>query len=115
MTRATFSFLSILAIAAIPACGQTPAAARAPRTADARPNLTGIWQALNAANWDIQTHGAQAGDVAALGAVGAVPPGIGVVEGETLPYLPAAAAKKRDNAAHRWTADPERSEERRVG
>jgi hypothetical protein len=106
MTRAKFFFLSILAIAAIPASGQAPAATRAPRAADNRPNLSGIWQALNAANWDILTHGAEAGPPA-LGAVGAIPPGIGVVEGDTIPYLPAAAAKKQENAAHRWTDDPE--------
>jgi len=104
MTRATFSFLSLLAIATLPASGQAPV--RAARAADARPNLSGIWQALNAANWDILTHGAEAG-TPALGAIGAVAPGIGVVEGDTLPYLPAAMATKQENAAHRWTADPE--------
>jgi len=28
---------------------------KAPRTADGKPNLNGIWQALNTANWDLQT------------------------------------------------------------
>jgi hypothetical protein len=36
--------------------GQRPAPAyRATRTVDGKPNLDGIWQALNTANWDIQT------------------------------------------------------------
>ena len=84
---------------------QTPAN-RGPRTVDGKPDLNGIWQALNKANWDIETHGPSQGP-ADLGAIGSIPPGIGVVEGDTLPYLPAAVAKKKENFAHRWTADPE--------
>jgi hypothetical protein len=68
-----------------------------PRAPDGRPDLSGIWQALNTAAWDIQDHGARQG----------VPAGIGVVEGNDLPYQPWAVGKKRDNFAHRATADPE--------
>ena len=106
-STAKFVLIGVMAIAAIPAAGQAPAANRGPRTADGKPNLNGIWQALNTANWDILTHGAQAGNVPTLGAVGAIPPGMGVVEGDAIPYLPAAAAQKKDNFAKRWTADPE--------
>ena len=63
---------------------------RAPRTADGKPNLNGIWQSLNTANWDIQGHAARASQIVALGAAGAVPAGLGVVEGNELPYLAAA-------------------------
>jgi hypothetical protein len=70
--------------------GQTPPAKRA-----ARPDLNGIWQVLNTAAWDIQDHPGQLG----------VPPGLGVVEGNEIPYQPGAAAKKRDNFAKRATAD----------
>ena len=80
---------------------------QAARTADGKPNLNGIWQALNTANWDIQEHAARPGLVVALGAVGAVPAGLGVVEGDEIPYLPAAAAKKKENFENRLTADPE--------
>jgi hypothetical protein len=99
---------AVLAIGlfAFPAAGQTPAY-RAPRTVDGRPDLNGIWQALNTANWDIQDHSASAGPVASLGAAGAVPPGQGVVEGEEIPYLPEALKKKKENLANRFTADPE--------
>ena len=78
-----------------------------PRTADRKPNLNGIWQAMNSANWDLEDHAAQPGQVVALGAIGAVPPGIGVVEGGTIPYLPAAAKKKQENYANRLKNDPE--------
>jgi hypothetical protein len=77
-----------------------------PRRPDGKPNLNGIWQAINTANWDVQTHGAAQGPFN-LGAIGAIPPGLGVVEGDEIPYLPAALAKKKENFEKRWTEDPE--------
>ena len=79
----------------------------APRTPDGKPNLNGIWQVLNTANWDLEPHQAQPSAVLALGAAGAVPPGPGVVEGNEIPYQPWAAAKKKENGANWLTADPE--------
>ena len=67
------------------------------RTRDGKPDLSGIWQVMNTAAWDIQDHSAQKG----------VPAGQGVVEGNELPYLPAAIAKKKANFENRATADPE--------
>jgi hypothetical protein len=90
----------------IPASGQGQTY-RAPRTADGRPNLTGIWQAMNTANWDIQAHVARAGPVVALGAAFSVAPGLGVVEGNEIPYQPWAAAKKKENGENWLTRDPE--------
>ncbi len=84
-----------------------PAFSQIQRTADGKPDFSGIWQALNAANWDLQTHAAEAGPFSALGAIGAVAPGEGVVEGGTLPYLPAAAKQQKVNFEKRWTDDPE--------
>ncbi len=83
------------------------AAYKAPRGADGKPNLNGIWQAMNTANWDVQGHAAQPGLVVALGAAGAEPGGLGVVEGDEIPYLPDAAKKKKENFDNRLTADPE--------
>src|SRR5262245_47389495 len=80
---------------------------KAKRTAYGAPDLNGIWQALNTANWDLQDHAARPGQVVSLGAIGAVPAGLGVVEGNEIPYLPAAAAKKKENFENRLTADPE--------
>ena len=36
-------------------------ASKAPGTHDGKPNFSGIWQALNTANWDIEPHSAQPG------------------------------------------------------
>jgi hypothetical protein len=99
-------FAGALCLAAIPASSQS-AASKAPRTADGRPNLNGIWQSLNTANWDIQGHSAQAGHIVSEGARGAEPAGLGIVEGEEIPYLPAALAQKKANWEHRFTDDPE--------
>jgi len=96
--------ITVLQWGVLPTSGQE--AYRAPRTADGKPNLNGIWQALNTANWDLQTHAARPGLVA-MGAAGAVPAGVGVVEGNEIPYLPEAAAKKKENFENRLTADPE--------
>jgi hypothetical protein len=98
--RVAVLFLVATAVSAQPAY-------RAPRMPDGKPNLNGIWQALNTANWDLQEHAARPGLVLALGAAGAEPGGPGVVEGGEIPYLPAAKAKKKANFDQRLTADPE--------
>ena len=71
-----------------------------------KPNLSGMWQALNTANWELEAHAAEAGPPA-LGALAAVPPGTSVVVGGEIPYLPAAQAQRKKNREQRWTADPE--------
>src|SRR5579864_5105524 len=95
-----------LLLAASSSLAQTPAY-RAPRTADGKPDLNGIWQALSTADWDLEGHAAAMGPVPSLGAVFAKPPGLGVVEGDEIPYLPAMAAKKRENQASWTKLDPE--------
>jgi hypothetical protein len=74
---------------------------------DGKPNLNGIWQAMNTANWDLQEHAARPGLVVALGAEAAEPGGPGVVEGGEIPYLPAAKEIRKKNFEQRLTADPE--------
>jgi len=90
VTAATLAILS----GVMPVAGQAPAY-RAPRTPDGRPNLNGIWQALNEANWDIEGHSAAPGRVLALGAEDAVVPGLGIVEGGPLPYLRRRRQRRR--------------------
>ena len=82
--------------------------------------MNGIWQTLNTANWDIEAHAARpalamrpgpvvpvpAKEVLAFGAIGAVPPGMGVVDGGEIPYTPEALAKKKENQENWLYARP---------
>jgi hypothetical protein len=102
----TTMLAGVMILCAIPASSQQ-APFKAPRTADGKPNLNGIWQAMNTANWDLQPHSAAPGMLWQAGAAGSEPAGLGVVEGGEIPYLPAALAKKNANYANRLALDPE--------
>ena len=113
------SLAALLVAGVLPLAAQTY---RAPRSPSGHADLNGIWQVLNEANYDIQEHVAQpamalqpgpygpvpAAAVLALGAVGSVPPGVGVVEGGgELPYKPEALAQKKKNQQDWLNLDPE--------
>jgi hypothetical protein len=97
--------VALVCMTGLSAWGQT--AYRAPRTSDGHPNMNGIWQAINTANWDLQDHASSTSPIVADGALGAMPGGPGVVEGGEIPYLPAAKAKRDENAKKRMELDPE--------
>ncbi len=92
-----------------------------PRAPDGHPDLNGIWQVLNSANYDIEAHEARAAlafqpgpfgpvpaePVLALGAVGAVPAGLGIVNGQEIPYQAWALEQRDDNRANWLDRDPE--------
>ncbi len=92
-----------------------------PETASGKPDLNGIWQALGNAHWDIEPHEARAAlamqpgpvvpvpanEVLAMGAVGSVPSGVGIVVGGEIPYLPGALAMRNENRENWLTRDPE--------
>jgi hypothetical protein len=103
---------------AAPAAG----AYKAPRGPDhVHPDFNGVWEALNTANWDLEPHMARAAlqmragpvipvpakEIVALGAVGSVPGGPGVVEGGMIPYKPEALKTRNENRADYLARDPE--------
>jgi hypothetical protein len=96
---------ALLLSAAAPATAQTTY--RPPRAADGHADLSGIYQALNTANWDLEDHSPQAGTMWQTGAINSEPAGESVVEGGAIPYKPAALEKKKANFANRRTNDPE--------
>ena len=110
--------VTVVVMAMKPIAGQAPAAQRstvadfpagykAPRMADGKPDLNGVWEAFTTADWDIQDHPAAPGPHSAvMGVYGAQPAGLGIVEGNEIPYQPWALAKKKENFEKRMTADP---------
>ena len=73
-----------------------------------RPNFNGIWQALNTAYWNLESHSAEElKDFWQLGAIGAIPAGQSVVRGGTIPYKPDALVKRNENRTKWPAADPE--------
>ncbi|HSG66264.1 MAG TPA: hypothetical protein VLD39_14735, partial [Gammaproteobacteria bacterium] len=67
-----------------------------PRAASGRPDLQGIWQAVNRASFNVEDHVARHD----------MPAGRSVVDGGTIPYQPWAEDRRGENFANRATADP---------
>src|SRR5499426_4761622 len=106
---------AVISVSITRTSGQAPITR--PATVAGKPNFSGIWQANNEANWDLQAHAARpaavtqegvypyeyarvpAAPVLALGAAGAVPGSLGVVQGDgEIPYKSEALQKKKENA-----------------
>ena len=109
---AVIALVSIVATLAVSQMLRSPVEGRAPdvnvpRTAGGKPDLNGIWQAVGSANWSLLDHQGRSGPVLELGAVGAVPAGLSVVEGNEIPYQPWAAAKQKENYENWLSRDPE--------
>ena len=83
--------------------------AQQPATIDGKPNLNGVWQAMNTANWNLEPHSAGPNPVAdrLIGAIGAIPAGLGVVEGGQIPYKPEALERLERHRQNLITHDPE--------
>jgi hypothetical protein len=73
-----------------------------------KPNLNGIWQAMNTAYWNLEAHPAEGLPAfSQLGAIAAIPAGQSVVVGGEIPYLP-EALETREGLRGGWPAtDPE--------
>ena len=89
-----------------PVAAQGGSTYRVPRTPDKQPDLTGFWQVLNTANWNIEEHGAAPAPYSDLvGAYLAQPAGPSIVEGGTIPYTPEALAKRNHYRERRLQPD----------
>ena len=115
----------ILTMSSVRLSGQANRPER-PERIEGRPNFSGIWQANNEANWDLESHAARpamiaqpgvypyeyarlpAPPVVALGAVASVPGSLGVVQGDgRIPYTPEALVRKQENVENWVDRDPE--------
>ena len=104
--RFTVSLVAALVLAAALPLGAQ--AQNRPAKIGGKPNINGIWQAMNSANWNLEGHAASFNkDFRRLGAIGAIPAGQSVVKEGKIPYLPEALAKRDENRAGWPKTDPE--------
>jgi len=96
------------AAAPAPAQGRGAATPRPDRIAG-RPNMNGIYQAINTANWNLEDHSASSTAFWQLGAIFAIPAGQSVITDNngTIPYTPAGLKKRTENQASWPKGDPE--------
>ena len=101
VTRLTMGLSALIAAALVATLTAQPAAPRyrPPRLASGKPDLQGVWQVRNTANWNLQAHGGSYKTPAGLGVVVDPPDG-------AIPYRPEALARRQKNWAARETDDP---------
>ena len=100
----TFRALILVAISLIVSAGAA-CAAEAPtpvfvpiRDADGHPDLSGVWQTLGSAHWNLEGHSASKGPVTnVLGALGGIPGGVSVIDGGTIPYRESALQRRAEH------------------
>jgi hypothetical protein len=109
MMAAAFARAAIVADAQTQSTGpRVPAIPERPARIAGYPNFNGIWQAMNAAYWNLEAHSAEPlNEFWQLGAIAAIPAGQSVVRGGTIPYRPEALAQRNENRAKWPAADPE--------
>ncbi len=90
------------------AAGLSSFASIAQERINARPDFNGLWQAAGTAHWNLEDHSAEPlADFWPLGALAAIPAGLGVVEGGTIPYRADALEKRAENRRGWPASDPE--------
>ena len=86
-----------------------PARSARPARIAGQPNINGVWQAMNSANWNLEAHSAEAlKGFWQLGSLAAIPAGQSVIDGDgKIPYKPETLAKRDANRASWPKSDPE--------
>lgn len=83
------------------------AATTAPSEPAGPPDLSGIWQAVNTAHWNLEGHTAKKMPVTGvIGAYGGMLAGTSVVDGGEIPYRPDALAQRDANREDWANLDP---------
>jgi hypothetical protein len=72
-----------------------PTPVKIPRL-NGKPDFSGIWQTTSAADYGLEPHSGRKD----------APPGLGIVEGGQIPYLPEALAQRQKNFENRAKDDP---------
>ena len=108
MPRLVMRALATVALVLVAGAANAQPQVDRPTRIAGRPDFNGIWRALNTANWNLESHSAEALDEFwRLGAMAAIPAGQSVVRGGTIPYRPEALATRARNRASWPAADPE--------
>jgi hypothetical protein len=94
-TSTTTRVAAIAALLALSGAWAADPVGKLPRLASGKPDFSGIWQTLSPADFDLEPHSGRKD----------APPGAGVVEGGTIPYLPKALEQRRKNFGARETLD----------
>ncbi|MBL4819517.1 MAG: hypothetical protein JKY98_00810 [Gammaproteobacteria bacterium] len=107
LLKKVFLTISISTIALLVSVTSNAQLTEIPKTPDGKPDFSGIWQAISSAHWDIEPHIAAYGAVPeSLGALTAIPAGLGIVEGGRIPYTDAARRQRDENKADAVDRDP---------
>ena len=106
LLKSLFASVVLLTVISLQGCTQEQTSESnmaAPIVSSDPPDLSGIWQTMNTASWNLEGHTASKMPVTnILGALGGIPAGMSVVEGGEIPYLP-EALERRDQNRSDWT------------
>ena len=110
LRKSLFASIALLAVISLLGCTQEQTSESnraAPVVSLDPPDLSGIWQTMNTASWNLEGHTASKMPATnILGALGGIPAGMSVVEGGEIPYLP-ESLERRDQNRSDWTSlDP---------
>jgi len=105
---ATATVIGLALVGTAPGTALAQPGGLGPDEINGRPNLSGVWQAMNTANWNLEAHSAEALDEFwRLGSLASIPAGQSVVVEGSIPYRQAALAQREANQAGWPKADPE--------
>jgi hypothetical protein len=105
---AVAALIGIACVAMVPGTVAAQPGGVGPDRIAGHPNLSGVWQAMNSANWDLEAHSAQGLDEFwRLGAIASIPAGRSVVVDGKIPYNEEGLTQRMENRAGWPKADPE--------